>query len=147
MIQVDDIITRLETLVSDGTLGFAGGAGALSTTPEATLNSKSAFAMPPSMIGGEQKLATGATLQKLTVSFGIAVVFLGIGADGSDATAEVQTVSDAIVDLFFGWTPDASTFTPCVLAAAGIEEVDTEKGYLIYSFTFQTTTNMRKVAI
>lgn len=144
ILDVAAVIAKLDELVQAGTsIAFAGGIGALADAPENTTVSESAFAMPPTVLGGAQAAACTVTTQRVAISFGIALVFLGIGASGGDQTAVIQRDAQAVFDAFFGWTPDASIYSPAVLQTAGTEDVDTEKGFLIYSLTFQTTANVR----
>lgn len=143
ILNVQLIIDRLKTVMTAGHLQAVGGIGSVAEAPEKTIVGESAFAMPPAVQGGSHKVATGATVQNLSVSFGIALVFLGVGSQEPTLTTTIRDDTQAVFDAFFGWTPDATVFSPAVLQQAGVEDCDPEKGFLIYSLTFATNVHVR----
>jgi hypothetical protein len=141
-LSVDGIIARIETLKEAGVVNDVGGLGNIQAAPENTIVTDSVFVLPPTKAGGPNITGTTRVNQKVTTLVGVAIVFLNIGA-GAEMTSHIQTTCDAVEDLLLGWVP-GSGLSPFTLASARPEEINTAKGYLIYSFIFETSYHARK---
>lgn len=144
MIRVNPIIVKLTELKTAGTVNDVAGIGSVAEAPEKTIVTDSVFVMPPTKRGGRNNTGTSRVDQKMTVLVGVAIVFLGIGTGaGDELTDHIQDVCDAVEDQLLGWVPAAGA-SPFTLVSAGPEQVSTEKGFLIYSFIFETSYHARK---
>jgi hypothetical protein len=143
LISADDIIGALKNGYAGGTLNDVLGAGAMPEAYDQVRVTKTAFVMPPGERAISNDAGTGVIRQKSTVEFLILVVFKNIGPTGADQTREIDLTREGVKGALLGLLI-ADMTDPIQLVSAGVIDVSTAKGALLYGLAFSTGYHIRR---